>query len=140
MHYLDTSALVAYYIPEAKSAKVDKLLSSLETAAVSSLTEVEFNSAVSRRVRMKEIGREDGHRVVSQFSLHLKERRFRIYPVMQREYDLARDWLGNFESALRTLDALHLAVVFSNQLELVTADVSFGKTARAYGVRVKTIS
>lgn len=140
MQYLDTSVVVAYYIPEAKSPKVEKLLAGTASAAISSLTDVEFHSAVSRRVRMKEISKNDGHRVTSRFALHLKDRHYRLYPVMQREYDLARDWLGNFDSGLRTLDALHLAVVFGNNLDLVTADAAFGKVARAYGVRTKIIA
>jgi len=140
MLYLDTSVIVAYYITEAKSAKVEKFLAGIDSAAISTLTPVEFNSAVSRRIRMEEISREDGHRVVSQFSVHLKDRRYQFFPLTQREYDLARDWLGSFDSNLRTLDALHLAVVFANGHTLVTADAPFGKAARTFGVKVKLIS
>ena len=139
MLYVDTSVLVAFYIPEAKSEKAENLLTRKEQFAISSLTEVEFNSAVSRRVRMKEISREIGHCIIAQFNVHLKDRRYYLFPVMQREYELARDWLGNLDSGLRTLDAIHLAVAFCNQHTLVTADAAFGKSARSCGITVKMI-
>ena len=68
MRYLDTSVVAAYYIPEKKSAKVEKFLSGLDTAAISSLTEVEFHSAVARRVRM----RSDNQNIVFTLTLHKK--------------------------------------------------------------------
>ncbi len=139
MYYLDTSVLVALYLPEPRSKKIQTFVRGEGKTALSSLTEVEFNSAVSRRVRMKEISREHGRQIISQFQLHMKNRIFETYPVMQREYDLARYWIGNFETPLRTLDALHLAVVFSNKLDFVTADTAFVKSAKKLGIKTKAI-
>ncbi|NQT59230.1 MAG: type II toxin-antitoxin system VapC family toxin [Bacteroidetes bacterium] len=137
MLYLDTSVLVALYIPEPKSEKIQKFVSAKGKTALSSLTEVEFSSAVSRRTRMNEISYEDGLQVFSRFQVHVKSRLFEMYPIMQREYDLAREWIGKLETPLRTLDALHLAVAFSNQLILVTADVSFAAAARKLGISIE---
>lgn len=139
MFYLDTSVLAAMYIPEAKSDKIQKFVAGARKVAISSLVEVEFHSAVSRRVRMKEISPEDGQQILSLFQLHVKDNVFQMFPVMQREYELGRDWLGNFQTPLRTLNALHLAVVFSNQLQLVTADSLFSKSAKKLGITVKLI-
>lgn len=139
MYYLDTSALVAIYIPENKSDKIQKFAEKAGKLAISSLSEVEFNSAVSRRVRMKELPAEAGQQVVSLFQLHVKQQIFHMLPLMQKEYELARNWLGDFKTPLRTLDALHLAVVFANKLELVTADTLFAKSAKKLGVKTKTV-
>jgi len=124
MHYIDTSALAAFYIPERRSGKVARLLSAVDAAAISPLVEIEFMSAVSRRVRMREVSPGDGKRIVSQFRLHARSRLYRLVPITQREYDLAAGWLADLGTPLRALDALHLAVVFSNQLDLVTADAA----------------
>jgi hypothetical protein len=49
MVYIDTSVLVAYYRPERLSEKAEELLMGFVRPAISSLTEVEFFSAVSGR-------------------------------------------------------------------------------------------
>ena len=139
MHYLDTSVLAAYYIPEPKSAEVNRVLSGLENACISLLTEVEIASAISRRVRMNELSREDGERIQTQFRIHLENQLYRLLPLAGREYARAREWLSQFTPNLRTLDALHLAVVVSNQLTLVTADLPFASAAQELGVTVQTI-
>ncbi len=55
--------------------------------------------------------------------------------MMQKEYDIARNWIGNFETPLRTLDALHLAVAFTNKLDIVTADIALAKSAEILGIK-----
>jgi len=139
MVYLDTSVLAALYIPEPKSEIIQEFVRGKGKTALSSLTEVEFSSAVSRRTRMKELSREDGFQIISRFQIHIKSRVFEMYPIMQREYDLARDWIGKLDTPLRTLDALHLAVAFSNQLVLVTADASFAVAAKKIGIKIEII-
>jgi uncharacterized protein len=54
--YLDTSAIVPYYVPEKLSDVVEQLLQKQEDQPIiSQLVEVEFFSALSRRVRMGEV-------------------------------------------------------------------------------------
>ena len=50
-HYLDTSVLTAYYCPEARSARVQRMLAKLEGPTVSPLVEVELHCVVARKVR-----------------------------------------------------------------------------------------
>ncbi len=140
MHYLDTSALVALYFPEAMSAKVQKLCSATPALAVSALSEVELYSAVSRRVRIDELSEEDAQRVLSLFQVHVSEGSYRMIAVGQRDYALARDWIATFHTPLRTLDALHLAVAFSNGLCVVTADRLLAKSAKHFGIKHQLIS
>ena len=136
MYYLDTSVLVALYIPEFKSRKIQNFITGSREISISPLSKVEFNSAVSRRVRMKEISREDGFKIISYFQLHLKDRIYQNFPILQKEYELAQNWIGNFNTALRSLDALHLAVSFTNKLELVTSDIILAKAAVNFGIKI----
>ncbi len=112
------------------------MLGGVQSASISPLTEVELVSAVSRRVRAAEISRQDGRRVVSRFLSHVDSELYRMFPLARREHGLARELLGSFEHPLRTLDALHLAVVLCNELLLVTADVALNQTARRIGAPV----
>ncbi len=139
MYYLDTSVLVALYIPEFKSSEIQSFVSGNGKTAISSLCEIEFSSAISRRVRMNEISRKDGSIIISQFQLHIKKRIFQTFPVTQAEYDLACNWIGNFETTLRFPDALHLAIAFSNRLELFTADTALAQSAEKLDIKIKSI-
>ena len=136
--YVDTSVLVAFYLPEAMNAQAQRLLSGAESVAISGLSEVEFHSAVARRVRMNELTRSDAVRVLSQFRLHA-ESGFRMVAVEQRDYLLARDWLATFSTPVRTLDALHLAVAFSNGLTVLTADRILAESAQHFGIKHKLL-
>ena len=140
MHYLDTSVLVAFYLPEPMSAKVQERCSAMEALVVSGLSEVEFHSALARRVRMNELSKDDALRVFSLFKLHLDEGFYRMIGLEPRDFALARDWLATFRAPLRTLDALHLAVAFSNRLSLVTADRVLAKSAKTFGVKQELVS
>jgi hypothetical protein len=140
MHYLDTSVLAAYYAPEARSARVQQLLSRLAGPTVSPLVEVELYCAVARKVRAKEIEPSAALRIFSEFQLHLSEPRFAVVPIQAAEYVLAREWLAQLATPLRVLDALHLAAAFSNDLVLVTADKTLADSAKRFGVKQKLIS
>ncbi len=137
--YFDTSVLVAIYIPEEKSDLVQAMASDTCPICISQLTEVEFCSAVSRRVRMKELSAKDGKKVISQFRKHIKQHLFNILPITQKEYDTSTKWLGAFNTSLRTLDTIHLAAAFNNGLELLTSDVQLAESAKKLDVKVKVI-
>jgi len=140
MRYFDTSVVAAFYLPEPMSAKVQKLFSRGGGIAISGLTEVEFVSALSRRVRTRDIAKDDSLKVLARFRRHVEDGLYRMIAVEQRDYVLARDWLATFDTSLRTLDALHMAVAFSNDLAVVTADKAFGESAQRLGVKHKLIA
>lgn len=139
MLLLDTSVIVAFYIPEAKSGRAQRLFSSETPLAICPLAEVEFHSAIARLVRMKAISRSAGHRVIQEFRSHVREKLYAFCAVTQKEYDLARDWIGSFKTSLRTLDAVHLAVAQTNGVPLVTADKGLAKAASKLGVTVEKL-
>lgn len=140
MAYVDTSVLVAYYCPESLSDTVQEIISADDEAAISPLTEVEFCSALAIKVRTRELDVKAAERLLSQFRLHLEERRYRIVPVEAKEYVLACDWIGRFSTPLRTVDALHLATAFSCGLQLLTADRNLARSAEHFGVEHELLS
>ena len=69
----------------------------------------------------------------------LAEGVFRIVPVTSAEYTRARDWLGTFSGALRTLDALHMAAAANNDAVLLTADSALAEAAELFGVSCQLV-
>ncbi len=139
MYYLDTSVLAAYYCPEQNSLKVEKLIRTLKSPAISHLVETELYSAVARKVRVKELSRQDANLITSQFNVHLEKRFYRLLPIGVRHYSIAREWIGRFDTALRTLDALHLAVSYSENMIIVSADTHLCKAAEYFGIQVQKV-
>jgi len=138
--YIDTSVLVAYYCPEPLSARAEEVIHGGDAAAISPLTEVEFCSALAIKVRMRELDVEIAGRLLSRFQRHLEKGRYHVVPVGAREHTLACDWISRFVTPLRTVDALHLAVAFTNDLPLLTADKDLARSAEHFGVEHKLIS
>jgi hypothetical protein len=129
MVYLDTSVLVAYYCPETLSRQVQDLIGKQIKPSLSSLTEVEFFSAVSKKVRSNELSGTDGNRILAKFVSHLNADLFNLIPVENHHWQIARGWIGLFTAPLQTLEALHLAVSSDKALQLVTSDIAFFQSA-----------
>ena len=134
MFYLDTSIVAAYYCPEPLSEQVETFLMTNSQMAISSLTEVEMFSAVARKVRERNLDKNDAMRIHATFLAHLDNQFYTLVPLADHHYRLARDWIGLLNNTLRTLDALHLAVAASEGITVVTADQSLAKSARVLGL------
>lgn len=140
MSYLDTSVLAAYYCPERLSRKVQKTLNEITEPTISSLVEVELCSALAIKVRTGSIEAAAASRVLAMFQLHQADGRFQMVAIGSREYGLARQWISGFSTMLRTLDALHLAAAFANDLTLISADKHLIRAADQLGVKYQLIS
>ncbi len=136
MIYADTSALVPYYCPEPNSEAAEKIIMESGLPVISNLTGVEMASAVSRKIREGNLSLTDGNRIMAEFQSHVGQNLFLVIPVRPLHYQIAKDWIERFATPLRTLDALHLAVAFSNSLTVLTADKKLGDSARSLGVKV----
>ena len=88
--------------------------------------EVELLSALSRRVRMREISQDEAKEIINRFQTHLDQDFYFPIPLTSVHYQLARNWIAQFNTSLRTLDALHLACASYNKILLVTADEALG--------------
>lgn len=140
MHYIDTSVLAAYYIPEHRTKDAEKALAKAENPFISPLVEIELYCVIARKVRSHVLDASVAKRIHSQFQLHIADGVLRMVDIGTAEYALARDWLARLETSLRVLDALHLAVAFANGLMLVTADKELAEVARHFGVRYRIVS
>jgi len=136
MHYIDTSVLVAYYCPEPLSEKADITITSQSRPAISALAEIELFSAVSRKIRERGINRQDGGKIIAKFLSHLDSWYYTRLPIEERHYRLARDWIGQFATPLRSLDAIHLSVASLESATIITSDESLAKSAELLAVDV----
>ena len=139
MYYIDTSVLVAYYCPETLSKQVQAFLGAQLKPAVSDLTEVELFSAIAKKVRMEDLSPADGNRILSKYLSHLDGGLFTIIHLESQHWRIARGWIGLFNTSLRTLDALHLAIASAGDLTLVTSDQHLLMAADTLGVKVGEI-
>lgn len=136
MIYLDTSILAPLYWAEALSDTVEELVLSESELGLSQLVEVELISALSRRVRMREISQDDAAAIVQSFQTDVNSGFYTSIPLEMIHYHLAREWISQFTTPLRTLDALHLAVASQNNIRLVTADAALAVSAQSLGVDI----
>ena len=140
MYYLDTSILAAYYCPEPLSEKAEKIIMGATLPCISSLTEIELASAISRKIREKNLSPEDGNRIFNQFQTHLKETLFRLISVENRHYQTAKNWILRFAAPLKTLDAIHLAIAAESNLTLLTADRRQVVSAKYFGIKIVNLA
>ncbi len=127
--YVDTSVLVSYYCPEPLSEAAETFLTTKHPLAISLLGEVEFFSAISRKARQRELAGNSARRILGKFLSHVNGGFYKSLRIEPLHFNAARGFLGKFDSNLKTLDALHLAIVLQEELTMVTADRNlFGAT------------
>lgn len=131
MFYIDTSVIVAYYCPEPLSEKAESFLMAHLRPAISTLTEVEMVSALSRKIREGGLSRKDAGGIIAKFLSHVDGHFYIHLSVDPHHYRLARDWIGLFNTNLKMLDALHLAIAHVEGLTFVTADQRLAESARS---------
>ena len=86
-YYLDTSALLPYYREEKTSLAIQNFLSSLRVpVGISDLTGLEFASALSRWVRMKEITDAQASLVENAFAEDTRSGLFRRLSITTKHY------------------------------------------------------
>jgi len=139
MIYIDTSVLVAYYCPEKISERVEQILIETSKPAISQLTEVELNSAVSRKVRENELSKAGGGSILAKFRSHVDKKSYIFLPLQKNHFSIAMDWIAQFDTPLRTLDALHLAIAHFNKIPLLTADIKLSQAASSFGIETTLI-
>jgi len=134
--YIDTSALVAYYCPESMSESVENALLVITDPHISYLTDLEFHSAISKKVRNRELHSADGHKIINLYQSHVSDQLYRWLPLDLEHFQLARSWIARFSTSLRTLDGLHLAVAALRGIPIMSLDAQLVAAAEHYGIRV----
>ncbi len=111
MHYFDTSFVAPLILSEATSESVAGFIDFLPTEelAISHWTKVEFSSLLAREVRMGGMEAAVAREADTRFEA-LVEGSFAVLLPDADDFNLAREYLGYFETGLRAGDALHLAI------------------------------
>jgi predicted nucleic acid-binding protein len=130
--YVDTSVLGAYYCPEPLSETAESALRKVRGPVVSSLSDVEFCSLISRKRRLKELTERQAGEILNLFDAHVAEGFYRRIALSAEHFFKARQLILVADSGLRTLDALHLAAAVTESLTMLTADREFAKAARRF--------
>jgi uncharacterized protein len=139
MAYLDTSVIVAYYCPEELSEKAESVILKTREPVISTLTAVEFASAISRKLREKGISPTDARSVWNRFDYHRTSGYYCIKSLEIDHYNTAASFIMQFKSPLRTLDALHLALAGDASGPIITADIVLARSAEKIGIRYELI-
>ena len=118
--YIDTSAFMKRFIPEANSDAVDELLQSgTYRLAISSLTVTEFRSVIKRRVREGSIDSVFANKAVSQLLEEIASGALRFHAIDAAIFNLAGELIDKLTAPLGTLDALHLACAKATGAEVM---------------------
>ncbi len=138
--YLDTSALAKWYVNEDLSEAVEEYLSALPAAYISSLTRTELRCLLARRRRAREISAQLESQIWGRFHQDIRQSHLRVLPIEDSHFDSAIELMDALPGLpLRTVDALHLAVVQAAGLEsIATADRIMASAAEELGLSVES--
>ena len=127
--YIDTSVLGAYYCPEPLSQAAETALRDVAVPVISNLTLVEFSSLLARKRQLKQLDARRGSRVSGLFHDHVNQGFYRRIILGAEHFSRAEQLIGTV-TALRTLDALHLAAAMMEDIPIVTADGQLAGAAK----------
>lgn len=138
MIYLDTSALLKRYVPEANSDIFDSYFVGYAPFLISQLVLVEIRCALARKRRNREItaGREKA--AMSKMRIDIQDGLLLISSVADTHFSEALHLMDALPKLpLRSLDAIHLAIANSHEAyEIATADSIFRQAAQALKIKV----
>lgn len=133
--YIDTSAIIPFYFKEIYSSESQRLFEEHSFFQISELSKIEFYSTARKKVRLGHTTESEIKKVFRFFELHLKEGVFSILNVNKPHYEAASNIIKSTENSLRSLDALHLGIAYSENLSIFSFDKVFIKTAEEFGIR-----
>lgn len=137
--FVDTSCLVAYYIDEPKTKIVQEYLRSAKKISISQLTDIEFLSGLKKKISMGEITENKLNRVYKLYRDHKKANLFQYFMFNGKHFNNAETILRQTQHSLRTLDAIHLGIIYSENLTLFSFDEVMNETAKEFNIPVLSI-
>ncbi len=112
--YLDTSALAKWYLNEAGSDAFVAWIKQQDDVHISTLTATEMRCLLARRKRMGEISAELEQQIFATFIDDIERGFLSSHPLSDQHAQAAIGLMEQLpQHALRTLDALHLAIARS---------------------------
>jgi predicted nucleic acid-binding protein len=136
--YIDSSALAKLYVSEPESEVLDEFLQTRQDLMISELVVTEVISAVARRRREGALNAKQANEIRKAVLSDTESGAFRLLdlnPAVHREAE--RMLLSTDSVALRTLDALHIALARQAEAaEIITFDARMADAAVLYGLGV----
>ena len=138
-YYLDTSVLVSILTEESHTARSEQWLMAHgdDVKLISWWVDVEWNAAMSMKVRNRALDRESRALVDDAYS-RLVDASFATIPLERRHFIAASD-LARRSDGLRAGDALHLAIADAEGCTVCTLDVGMARAAESLGLHVHLI-
>jgi predicted nucleic acid-binding protein len=136
--YVDTSALAKWYLNEAGSDAFALWIKQQDDLHISSLTATEMRCLLARRKRMGDISPELEQQIFATFSEDIELGYLSRHPVSDHHVMAAILLIDQLpQHALRTLDAMHLAIARSIGVEAIaTADNIMAAAATSLEMKV----
>jgi predicted nucleic acid-binding protein len=131
--------VVAYYLPEPSSIRVQQVLQGSSTLVISELVHLEFYAALALRVRTNTLSLTDSQKVTSLFEEHIKAGYYAMTPLTRQHYQQARAFVRQPTLAIKAPDTLHLAVALLGKHDLLTLDAQLIRNALQTSVKVTTV-
>jgi hypothetical protein len=138
--YVDTSALAKWYLNEPASRRFeDYIRVQLTPPAVSTLTLLELRCLLGRRRRAGDIDSRNEQQAVAALERQIRVGLIEVFPLEDAHARAAIDLLAEKpQFALRTLDALHLALALALRVRtLATSDQLVAEAAGSLGLEVE---
>ena len=137
--YIDTSALAKWYLAEKNSDKFVQFLEAVPVAAISQLTITEMRSLLARRRRMQEINAPLEVEIFSSLQIDIDQGHLVVLPFNSNHFEAATHLISSLHDIpLRTLDALHLALIKHHHIQtLATADQTMATAAQRLELQVE---
>jgi predicted nucleic acid-binding protein len=133
--YLDTSALIKLYLPEAGSEELERALLGRSDLLVSDLAVTEAVSALARRYREGALDKAVALRISQSLGSHFDENLYVRVELDRTTHRRAEQLLLESSRGLRAADALHIALALSARAGvLVTFDRRLARAARDAGI------
>jgi len=136
--YLDTSALAKWYLNEAGSDVFVDWIQQQDDVHISSLTATEMRCLLSRRKRMGDISSELEHHIFAVFMDDVGCGYLSQHPLLDQHTLAAIELINQLpQHALRTLDAMHLAIARSIEADAIaTADHVMASAAESLQLKI----
>jgi uncharacterized protein len=126
-HFFDSSALVKLYHPEDGTPAVDRIVNAAgNVVRVSRLTVTELALAFAIKVRAQSIDRRDAQLFLRQFRRDVATGKLEVFSIGESDFAMADPLVEHyaFDSRLRALDALQLAVALELRNQKLVDEVA----------------
>ena len=140
--YVDTSAFVKRFLPEARTEDMDELAESKDyRLAISSLVVTELRSVFKRNQRLGRINDNFVQQATQQLHTEIASGGLRFHAIDAAIFNLAGDLISRLTSPLATLDALHLACAQATGADImVSADLQLLRAAAEAGLKTLSLA